>query len=205
MASYLDMQDRIISETRRTDWAGATVQGAIQDAIAHYKDEAFAESHTTTTSSTVAETATVSLPADFSSLITIQLNDGQGQLLTLDPLTMEEYNNFSMEDPPSYEVPTSYAIHGSLLYLFPVPDDAYTITWYYVSNQAPPEDDEDAGFWMNEAERMIRCYAKGILWSDVAFAPDMAQGEFKKANEEFSRLVQKAEARAYDSGIRAWS
>lgn len=205
MATYLDMQDRIINETRRTDWAGDIVQRAIQDAIAHYKDEAFAEAHTTTTSSTVANTATVAIPTDFAHLITLRIDDGSGSWITLDALTMEEYNDTSLEVTPNYDVPTAFALHGGYVYLFPVPDDVYTLSWYYVSNQTPPDEDADAGFWMNEAERMIRCYAKGILWSDVAGSQDFAQAEFKKANEEFSRLVQKAETRAYDSGIRAWT
>lgn len=202
--TYLDMQDRIVEETRRTDFAGALVQDAIQDAIRHFKDEAFLEVQATTTSSTVADTQTVALPTDFSSLVTLQITDQAGNVLQMEPMTMEEMNSYNLQTPPFTELPQGYTIFGALLYLWPVPDRIYTLTWFYNSNLAAPDDDTDEGFWMNEASRMVRCYAKGVLWSDVAYNNDWAQAEFSKAKEEFSRMFQRAEAAGFESGIRPY-
>ena len=92
-----------------------------------------------------------------------------------------------------------YVLNG-LLRIFPRPDNDYTLTMRYVSNLMEPEAmggnlATRRGFWMNEAGRMIKCYAKGIIYSDYLQQFDLAQAQEGLAEAEYNRLVMRSEAR----------
>lgn len=75
---------------------------------------------------------------------------------------------------------------------------AYTLRLRYVAKIPAPNtssDDSFSNFWFNEAERMIRCYAKGLVYADVLQQIDVAQAQEKMAEIEYNRLVRKTEAR----------
>ena len=57
-------------------------------------------------------------------------------------------------------------------------------------------------FWFQDAERMIRCYAKGLLYADVLQQFDLAQAQEKMAELEYNRLVTKTESRAFFDAVR---
>jgi len=100
-----------------------------------------------------------------------------------------------------------YVLNG-LLRIFPRPDNDYTLTMRYVSNLAEPEAMSGNfanrhGFWMNEAARMIKCYAKGIIYSDYLQQFDLAQANEGLAEAEYNRLVMRSEARGLTDVVSA--
>lgn len=81
----------------------------------------------------------------------------------------------------------------------------YTIRLRYTARIPKPDlNDADgfANFWFNEAERMIRCYAKGLLYADVLQQFDLAQAQEKMAELEYNRLITKTESRAFFDAVR---
>jgi hypothetical protein len=102
--------------------------------------------------------------------------------------------------------------------IFRRPDKAYTLIMRYVSNLEDPAvmtgtvvDDQGNttptpfnqryGFWMNEASRMIKAYAKGIIYADYLQQYDQAQAQEVMAQSEFNRLVGRSEARAFENDV----
>lgn len=91
--------------------------------------------------------------------------------------------------------------------VFPHPDQDYTLALRYVSNLADPANLGRArtatGFWMNEGSRMIKCYAKGIIYSDYLQQFDMSQAQEALAESEYNRLVMRSEARGLTDTVKA--
>lgn len=90
------------------------------------------------------------------------------------------------------------------------PDKDYTLIMRYVSNLADPaiaiadgvfSPSQVFGFWMNEAYRMIKTYAKGIIYADYLQQYDQAQAQETLALAEFNRLVGRSESRALSAPV----
>jgi hypothetical protein len=93
--------------------------------------------------------------------------------------------------------------------IFPRPDNDYTLALRYVSNLIDPAEMTGAftgryGFWMNEAARMIKCYAKGVIYSDYLQQFDMAQAQESLAESEYNRLVMRSESRGFSDTVKAY-
>jgi hypothetical protein len=74
----------------------------------------------------------------------------------------------------------------------------YKLRLRYSAKIPAPELNDDASFtnfWFNEAERMIRCYAKGLIYADVLQQFEIAQAQEKMSELEYNRLVTKTEER----------
>jgi hypothetical protein len=92
------------------------------------------------------------------------------------------------------------------------PDKDYTLVMKYVSNLSDPSESvvggvnaviasEIYGFWMNEGYRMIKSYAKGIIYADYLQQYEQAQAQEVMAQAEFNRLVGRSEARAFENKV----
>ena len=98
--------------------------------------------------------------------------------------------------------------------IFPRPDKDYTVTLRYVSNLQDPRDvssetlsgapDSVKGFWMNEAQRMIKTYAKGLIYADYLQQYEQAQAQEVMAQAEYNRLVARSENRAFQSAVTGY-
>lgn len=203
------MQVRILDELQRPDLA-THVQAAIQDAIKHYQRRATAENQATLSTITGVEgTREYSLPSDFSRMIGDVFVVYGSVKEPLEERSIQELDE--LDDNPSDPetgVPAFFAIFGPTpdLHVVPRPDanSTYTFTGRYVSTLAAPDEDDDEGWWMNEAERVIRCYAKAIVYDDVLQYADQAEREFAKAEAEWLELVTESESRAFSAGVRPW-
>ena len=105
-------------------------------------------------------------------------------------------------------LPTDYAIYNDTLYLWPVPDDAYEIdmlvtldpgspyyeydasgkTWAFYDPTGTTISDDYTNDWFTKGERLIRNYAKYLLFTDVFVTPELAQVMRGTAEEEAQRL-----------------
>lgn len=204
MSTYLTMQDRIIDEMKRPDLR-AQIKNAIQSAIRFYKDEAFYEAETSTETpiSCVEGQREYDLPTDFSTPVVARLRyDG-----VIDPLhviTIEQMDELDSDDVPSPGRPQKIVYYGRKFHLWPRPQSAtYAVELRYNSNIEAPVADDDEGFWMNEAERMIRTKSKSYIWADVLKDYEKAAAEDILAGTEHRRLIGVTEGRHYTNGVRA--
>tara|TARA_Y100001963_G_C6790799_1_gene455280 strand:- start:1554 stop:2309 length:756 start_codon:yes stop_codon:yes gene_type:complete len=80
--------------------------------------------------------------------------------------------------------------------------DPYTLRFRYVAKIPAPTATQitTAGegaftnFWTTEAERMIRCYAKALVYADVLQMIEAAQAQEKLSELEYNRLIRKSES-----------
>ncbi len=203
--TYLDMQARIARELRRSD-LGREITDAIQDAIRAYKDERFPENVSEKTWTAVANQRTYALPTDFSTQVALTANYGGGgtEPLTERPIAVIDYLDQNGNPDSTGVTPCHYAIWGTNIVIYPrfaATSATDTIFMRYISNLAPPDLDDDGGFWMNEAERLIRCHAKSTIFGDVLYVPDMSDFQLKLAQAEYERIVEIGFARALPTQI----
>ena len=106
---------------------------------------------------------------------------------------------------------SSYTPTAGKIRVFPRPDIDYRLSFKYVSNLARPDVELTmlqssllGGFWANEAQRMIKTYAKGIIYADYLQQYEQAQAQEVMAQAEFNRLVGRSEARAFDRPVRSY-
>ena len=205
MATYADMQNRIVSEIRRSDLATET-QEAIQSAIAFYKRRpVVANQAVYGPVATVVDQRTYDLPADFVTMTNLTyVKDGisydmvQVPVADLDAL-------YPQLDDPATGPPLHFAIYADELHIGPQADSTeYELQGRYVSTLDAPTEDDDEGFWMTVAERAVRARAKAILIDDVLLEPELADRQYAIAKEEWGEIVREAELRAYARGVRPW-
>lgn len=205
MATLNDMRDRIVRELQRSD-LDTEITESITDAILHFQDEPlFINSKQDTLILTEGE-AYYELPSDFSSELRVMLNDGN-VIYQLQQVTYEQLDNMDADsNNPFQGTPSYFAFIGQkdsittsprgYIRLYPTPNNSTDkVLWRYFSRLNAPSGDNTGNFWTNEAGRMIRCYAKGLLFADVLMQPDQAEVNEKLAQMEYNRLVTKTEAR----------
>src|SRR5215471_12906448 len=203
--TYLDMQSRIARELRRSD-LGREITDAIQDAVKHYKDERFTENVAEKTWTAVANQRFYALPTDFSTQIHVMASwsGGGTEDLKERPITVLDYMDQNGAQTSSGVTPCYYSIWGTNIAIYPRfagTSSADILMMKYVSNLAPPDLDDDKGYWMNEAERLIRCHAKSTIFGDVLYVPDQSEFQLKLAEAEYERLVELGFARALPTQI----
>jgi hypothetical protein len=71
-------------------------------------------------------------------------------------------------------IPKQYSRYANRIRLYPIPDDAYTITMRYIYKLDALSADTDTNAWVDECEELIRQAAKRVLCIDVLMADDMA-------------------------------
>lgn len=205
MATFGDMINRIARDLDRDDLA-TQINEAILSAIKYYRHRPVVQGQGTLTPiTTVVDQRNYTLPSDFISPIQFTITD-EDSVYPMTPRTIQwidEMDNNAVD--PVDGVPQCYAIYGATnMVVWPVADAAtYEINGRYVAAPAPPEDDADEGFWMEEAERAIRCRAMALLYDDTIHDPELADREYAKSENEWMEIVRHLEMRAYAPGIRA--
>lgn len=199
------MRDRIVDELRRTDLA-SNVENAILDAVNYFSRRAhFVNQGTLTPINTVVGQKAYDLPDDFSRMIYLEVvHDGQKDQMRAASITEIDIDD-SNDDDPFEGIPEKYAIYGTQMHVYPRPEEAsWTFEGRYRTRYAAPDSDDDEGFWVNEAERPIRCMAKAFLYDDVIRDTEQADREYQKAEAAWLELVPEYEARVYEAGVKPW-
>ena len=177
--------------------------------------------------------AFIKLPDDFSSMISLQLNK-DGTMYDMVEVTYPEIEDMDalitetdattekVTKTPHTGTPQYYAYFGTTvndsavtgtpgrIRIFPQADVERTLYINYVSNLKDPKDatavspDTVAGCWMNEAQRMIKTYAKGIIYADYLQQYEQAQAQEVMSQAEFNRLVGRSESRAFNRSVTGY-
>jgi hypothetical protein len=168
MASYLDMINRIVDESLRSDMDNQ-IKLCIQDAIGHYEVERlWFNQFRDRTFATVAGQEFYG-EADHSDIphvlefdaVTLTVGSSRWPLVKTAYVEIEDWN----ADASARGQPTRYAYWGRQLRLYPVPDNAYQIRLSGLFKLPTLVADSDANAWTEDAEELIRHRAKAILYS----------------------------------------
>lgn len=161
---YGTMQNRIADEIARTD-LGAQIRDAIQSAIRLHESERFWFNESEATASTVAGQAGYAVPSDFLEADDLTLTVS-GNRYPLVPRGYDWLRQVSVTEA-SRGRPGSWAIYADQLWLYPVPDGAYTLTLSYLKRLAALSASGDTNAWMTHGEELIRARAKADLFANV--------------------------------------
>ena len=85
--------------------------------------------------------------------------------------------------------------------IYPRPNKDYTLLMAYETSLAAPVNDSDSVFWTNDAYRLIKSFAKGVLYADYLQQFDLAQANETMAQSEYNRLVTTSESRAFSDTV----
>lgn len=172
MSDYETMQDRIATELTRSDLT-TEVQSAIQSAILHYEAEPFWFTERTFTRSTVADQQNYTLSGSTVAILSLKIdvNNTEYQLNPRDYAWFEAVDTSSSFSGYPYD----YAIFADQVFLYPQPNDAYTMTFSDIGKLSTLSDDTDTNAWMTDGEVLIRQRAKAIVKIDVLHEPGAIQ------------------------------
>lgn len=187
MADLATLKSRIASEIHRTDLTSA-IASAISDAVEHYQSRPFRFNEAIASFSTVAGTEF------YSSLTDVGRIDEVRVLVNARKTVLEPWTYGYMEEVATttntQSQPWAWAWYAEQIRLYPVPDDAYTITVSYTKQYGVPASDSDSNVWTNEAEALIRHAAKKRLYRDVTRDMEAAMTAEQAEAEAYRRLIQ---------------
>lgn len=180
MPTVADLLSRLRDELSGVAF-DSQIEAAIGRAVDHYSVEPWWFLEHEDTVPTVANTATVALPSDYESIkiVTATVN---GYREFLSPQTYDAYIDRQRSATAAGE-PSYYSVFGELCYLWPTPDQIYTMTFSYIRklSAALSADNE----WSDTAGYLVGYRAKWDIYLNI--------------NQDFevAMLMKQAELEAY--------
>ncbi len=206
--TFGQMTTQILQETYRDVSFSQAVENAIVSAIKELETEELFINQTFTqiaVPATNPPTFMVPLPENFISVLTMTLQDGQGNVVYtaangFKETTMYElvtYRNFySFEIDNCQGLPGFWAIYGNDIHIWPVPapnSTGYTLNlFYYYRDGSYPTQASDTSIWMDDfTQDVCRYTARGIFYRDSLQSQELAASDREKAKEALIRLRQR--------------
>lgn len=194
--------DRITDELQRSDLS-SQVALAIKDAIRHFETEKFWFNEKMVTTDTTDGVEYYGLPNDYLDIDTITLTHNDYTY----PLTPRSFRWIeSVQSNDNYKGrPTDYCIYGEQIRLYPIPDGTYRLEMAMTYKLPELSATSDTNAWLDDGERLIRYYAKGLVLDEVIQGPEaeaQADRQFIKAQAELQRLRVEATSRKTTNTIK---
>jgi hypothetical protein len=193
MSTLATMKTRIADELMRSDLT-SQIALAIPEAIAFHQKQRFYfnERNDVTFSTVAAQAAYTSSDEPYMPVaydvddVFVTVSGNEYRVKRMDPSRWRILNNASTQGQPH-----QYSYFNRTMYLYPIPDQAYTMRMVgHFKIDAPASDAEANNPWMVEAEALIRHTAKMILYRDVIFDDEMEARCSRAAEQEL--VVQRA-------------
>jgi hypothetical protein len=211
MATLLDLQTRITSETARDDLAddlAVQFQNIIAKSIDQYANERWWFNETRIPVNAQAGVSTVPWPIGTRWVdgFYVEFNGGAVRW----PITARSIDEFELLSQPAVQgQPTDYLVQGLQVRLFPTPNQAYSLAWDLILDVAPPLVlPGDSNFWTNQGQDLITAQAKIRLYRDylsaVSTDPRLALAVAQEA-DAYSRLRAESTRRTATGRLQpAW-
>ena len=195
MTTLAQMKAEIAADLGRSDLT-TYIASAISDAIEEHQSMRFwfNESRNMvleTTSGTARYSSLTSGPVssldDVVQIDSIWSEDGQNRYR----LSERPYEELELMDgATTTSRPWEWTRYGSELWLYPTPDDTYTIRIFGHYKVAKPASDSETGnVWMTTAYRMILAYAKSRIYQRRIRNPEFAQADWLDYQAQLHRLI----------------
>jgi hypothetical protein len=203
--TFLDLQKQIATDLTRDDLA-SEIKSAVENAIDHYETTRF---YFNVTRSLTFPTVAGRSAYGASDLAQIPNIIGLDTLFLFDgvrPLELDKYETDEFEwlqgSMTGAGRPCAYTYVDSQILLWPVPVAVYTMRPHMHFKLDPLVQDTDANAWCNDAEQLIRCHAKLLLYANVLEDTEGMQRMQVQIQPLADRLAYKTSARASTGRIR---
>jgi hypothetical protein len=206
--TFLDLQNQIAEDLTRSDLT-SDIKSKIGDAIDHYETSRFYFNVTRSlTFSTVAGRSAYG-GSDLAQIPNIIALDAlflfdNGRPLELDKYEIDEFE-WLQGSMTGAGRPCAYTYVDSQILLWPVPAAVYTMRPHMHYKLDPLVENGDANAWCNDAEQLIRCHAKLLLYTNVIEDTEGMQRMQVQIQPLADRLAYKTSARASTGRIRGTS
>lgn len=208
MGTYLDLQTAIATDLTRTDLT-SQVKSAIIDAVRHYETSRF---YFNVTRSMTFSTVVGQVAYASADLAQIPYIIGLDTLFLVDngrPFELEKYEADEFEWLQSTSTgngrPSAYTYIDSQILLWPAPVAIYTMRPHMHYRLTELSGDTDTNAWTNDAEQLIRCHAKLLLYANLIEDTDGMQRMSAQIQAYKDHLDYKTSARMATGRIRATS
>jgi len=190
MTTFANLKSRIEGYLDRTD-INSEIGTAINKSIEFYSKYPFWFAETSTTFSTVADQETYGtgdgLPSDLRRIVYLKITiSGSDYDLKERPIGwLQDQDPSNNSGQPEY-----YVFYGSKIYLYPIPDDAYTVTIFYKKNySALSADGDENDFTTNEqAISLIEAHTLWRIYKYVLHDKEEAEDAKDAIRNEFQAL-----------------
>ena len=206
--TFLDLQNQIAEDLTRSDLT-SDIKSKIGDAIDNYETSRFyfnvTRSKTFATVAGQSAYGAAALPEipDIIGLDTLFLFDG-GRPIELDKYEADEFE-WLQGSMTGAGRPCAYSYIDSQIMLWPVPVTVYTVRPHMHFKLAPLVEDADSNAWCTDAEQLIRCHAKLLLYANVIEDTEGMQRMQVQIQPLLDRLAYKTSARQSTGRIRGTS
>lgn len=177
LPTFGDMQARIADELDRSDLT-VQIKRAIVSAVRHYARRRFWFTESSFTFSTVAGQRVYSEAdaPEIAATPSIEVINGDF-FNTRIPLHKQsfKYVDRKTSQTLSRGQPEDWAYYSRQIWLYPVPDRAYTLTAFHIPTLTELSNDTDSNAWTSDAEELIRTHAKIDLMRNVIRGPEMGE------------------------------
>jgi len=203
VADLTALKTRIASELHRSDLT-TEIANAISTAIRLYRSKRFEVNEQQATFATVADQeayTTATIPDDIGQIdsLRITVDDTRtvlGQKTFLDLQAMS--TSATLTGQPSH-----WAFYMQKVFLYPIPDAAYTILVSYKQRKDEPSSDGDSStIWTNQCEPLIRACAKKLICRDVMYDDAGYQRNKDAELEALSVLLDESIELQDEGGLR---
>ena len=205
MPTYAEMRARIADELANDgDITTAQINYAIQDAIKLYERREWWFNTAVGTFTTVANQEAYT-STDWSVLdtqvqidaMTVTYNNVLSPVVPIDYAELDSIQNGYI-----VAVPTNFAYYRQSLWLYPIPNGAYTITVSYSKRLTTLSADSDTNAWTTEAEELIRQSAKRRIALNYLQADDLAARFATMEREAYAALLAENRMRLPNTTLR---
>jgi hypothetical protein len=203
--TFLDLRNQIASDLTRTDLTDE-IKNAVGNAIDHYETSRFyfnvtrSKTFPTVPGQMAYGVAAMAEIPDIIGLDTLFLYDGT-RSLELEKYEIDQFEWLQSSMTGSGR-PCAYTYVDSQILLWPVPIAVYTMRPHMHYKLAPLVDDNDTNAWCTDAEQLIRCHAKLLLYTNVLEDTEGMQRMQLQIQPLADRLAYKTSARQATGQIR---
>lgn len=208
MGTYLDLQNAIATDLTRSDLTNQ-IKSAILDAVRHYETDRF---YFNITRSMTFPTVVGQMAYTAVDLAQIPYIIGLDTLFLSDggrPYELEKYEADEFEWLQSTSTgngrPSAYTYIDSQILLWPTPVAVYTMRPHMHYRLTELSADADTNAWTNDAEQLIRCHAKLLLYANLLEDTDGMQRMSAQIQSHKDPLDYKTAARMATGRIRSTS
>jgi hypothetical protein len=182
MTTLATMKARIADELMRDDLT-SQIALAISDSITHYQPHRFYFNESDQITFLTLSTGTIPYLYDIDAVYALI----GGNEIRMHQITPEEWRILTL--PETTGQPLNWVYFQEALRIYPVPDQVYRIRiMAHYKLLEPGSEDEENNRWMTDGEKLIRHYAKYLLFRDVIYDVERAAVCFASANDAAKNL-----------------
>lgn len=199
---YAELKSRVADELWARSDLTSQIASAIQRAIEYHADERFWFNEGSQTANTTSGNQYVTIPTGLRSLDVVMATVG-GNKYELCKREFDELEIWYGASDTSGQ-PMDYAWRGSQVRIFPEPNDAYTLTFVGIYDEAALSDDADTNAWTSGVPAdLIVARAKFFIARDLILDPEIMNAAAMAEIEALRRLRSETHDRVADGKVVA--